>query len=58
LREQRSDPGPREEGSDSFREVPDSLAFGSTSGMTGECFASLVWGRRRWRRAGWRRQDV
>jgi 5-oxoprolinase (ATP-hydrolysing) len=33
--EQRSDPGPREAGSDSFREVPDSLACGSASGMTG-----------------------
>ena len=32
--EQRSDPGPRE--CDSLHEVPDSLAFGSTSGMTGE----------------------
>src|SRR5215813_12839612 len=38
-REHRSDPGPREAGSDSFREVPDSLApdqvRGSASGMTG-----------------------
>jgi crotonobetainyl-CoA:carnitine CoA-transferase CaiB-like acyl-CoA transferase len=34
-REQRSDPGPREPGSDSLDEVPDSLACGSASGMTG-----------------------
>ena len=40
--EQRSDPGPREAGCGSFREVPDSLAFGSTSGMTGESFGSLI----------------
>src|SRR5262245_35442922 len=33
--ERRSDPGPREADSDSFREVPDSLACGSVSGMTG-----------------------
>ena len=33
---QRSDPGPREAGSDSPAEVPDSLACGSASGMTGE----------------------
>jgi excinuclease ABC subunit C len=32
--EQRSEPGPREAGSDAFREVPDSLACGSASGMT------------------------
>jgi excinuclease ABC subunit C len=32
---QRSDPGPREAGYDSSREVPDSLAYGSASGMTG-----------------------
>jgi excinuclease ABC subunit C len=32
--EQRSDPGPRE-ASDSRHEVPDSLAYGSASGMTG-----------------------
>jgi hypothetical protein len=30
--EQRSDPGPREAGYDSYWEVPDSLAFGSASG--------------------------
>jgi hypothetical protein len=35
-REQRSDPGPREAGADSFREVPDSLDCVSASGMTGE----------------------
>jgi 5-oxoprolinase (ATP-hydrolysing) len=34
-REQRSDPGPREARSDSLAEVPDSLACGSASGMTG-----------------------
>jgi len=33
--EQRSDPGPREAGSGPLREVPDSLASGSASGMTG-----------------------
>jgi len=33
---QRSDPGPREAGSDSPAELPDSLACGSASGMTGE----------------------
>jgi len=33
--EQRSDPGPWEAGADSLAEVPDSLAFGSASGMTG-----------------------
>jgi hypothetical protein len=30
-----SDPGPREPRHDPFDEIPDSLAFGSTSGMTG-----------------------
>ena len=35
-REQRPDPGPGAAGSDSLPEVPDSLAFGSASGMTGE----------------------
>jgi hypothetical protein len=35
MSEQRFDPGPREAGSGSFREVPDSLAGGSASGMTG-----------------------
>jgi hypothetical protein len=34
-REQCSDPGPRETGSDTFQEFPDSLACGSASGMTG-----------------------
>jgi CO/xanthine dehydrogenase Mo-binding subunit len=33
--EPRSEPGPWATGSDSLREVPDSLAFGSASGMTG-----------------------
>ena len=32
---ERSDPGPPEAGSDSLAEVPDSLACGSASGMTG-----------------------
>jgi assimilatory nitrate reductase catalytic subunit len=38
--EQRSDPGPREAGSDSPPEVPDSLACGSASGMTGAIMVS------------------
>jgi hypothetical protein len=36
--ERRSDPGPREV-TLGHRDVPDSLAFGSASGMTGESFA-------------------
>jgi hypothetical protein len=34
--ERRSEPGPHGTGSDSLPKVPDSLAFGSASGMTGE----------------------
>jgi hypothetical protein len=34
-REQRADPGSWEKVFDSWMEVPDSLAFGSASGMTG-----------------------
>jgi len=33
--ERRFDPGPRVRGRDSLHEIPDSLAFGSASGMTG-----------------------
>jgi hypothetical protein len=35
---QRSDPGPREAGSDSFREVPDSLASAALAGRRVEAF--------------------
>jgi hypothetical protein len=40
--EQHADPGPREAGSGPFWEVPDSLAFGSASGMTGGKMRSTV----------------